>query len=59
MNHNRTSRIFLSVEAIWRAQDLADCMAFNMETNMTMTYVPPIYLVCAESVSHVLTLTNR
>ena len=52
-------RVFLSVEAIYRAPHLADCLAMNLAMNSSIMYVPPLGLVCAESISHILILTNR
>ena len=57
--HMMCIRVFLSVEAIYRAPHLADCLAMNLAMNSSIMYVPPLGLVCAESISHILILTNR
>ena len=41
--------VFFAVEAIYSVPHLADCLAMNF----SIMYVPPLGLVCAESVSHI------
>jgi hypothetical protein len=45
-------RLVLAVEAFVRASTMSRCIADNH------TYVPPVELICMESVSHLLILTN-
>lgn len=45
-------RIILALQAFTRASEISDCIASNK------SYIPPIELVCMESISHIMIMIN-
>lgn len=45
-------RIILAIEAVVRASQMTACVSANL------SYIPPLPLVCMESVSHIMIMSN-